>query len=104
MGIAWRAASATSCSRRLLKNGSAPTRSASARCCDEARESRLDLALVLAFRTMNLQPEARAAACASLRLGLGAGLFGLTSTAIKWRLGTSSCSSSSRLARARRRG
>src|SRR5947209_6641864 len=53
--MAWRDASATNCSRRLVKNGSAPTMSAPT-CSWTREEGGVDLAFAAGFQEMELQP------------------------------------------------
>jgi hypothetical protein len=96
--MASRAASATICCRRLVRNGSAPTRSASARRCRKVAKA-VSISLgTLALRTSNCRPSARAASSASLNVRADSGIFGFVIMAMTAALGTSSCSSPSALA------
>src|SRR6516162_8586104 len=62
------AASATICCRRLARNGSAETNSASARCCRKvAKPVSISLG-TLALRTSNFRPSVRAASSTSLNV------------------------------------
>src|SRR5262249_50719687 len=97
VGIACSAASATICSRRLKKNGSLPTRSAPTRFCTIAVNAASIPPGVVAVRTTSCSPMARAASCSSAGCRADSGLFGLERKATIVALGTSSCSSPSRL-------
>ena len=55
--MAWRAASATICSRRLLKNGSAATRSAPGPCLHDIRKGRFDLGLAAGVEDRDFFPD-----------------------------------------------
>ena len=88
------------CSRRLLKNGSGLTSSASGSSWASAAKAASISPSVLAFSTLELSaPSARAAACdVSQSDAVAVGLLGLTRKAIVAAVGTSSRSSSSRFA------
>ena len=62
-GIASRVASATICWRRLVKNGSPPTRSAPARRCRKVAKAVLISLGVLALRISSCRPSVREASC-----------------------------------------
>src|SRR5262249_39912650 len=57
--MAWRAASATSCERRALKNGSAATTSAPARCPRRGAKAAPESFSVEAFTTLSCHPSGR---------------------------------------------
>ena len=94
MAIACRVASATSCSRREMKNGSGRTKSAPA-CRWTAAKAGSNSASVPAVITWSCRPTARAVSCISVVLITVFGLFGFTRKATVAAVGTSSQSSSS---------
>src|SRR6516162_5234556 len=84
MGTAWRAAMLASCSRRLTKNTSWPTKRASGRSRTKVANASLISRLVLALRTWICNPTARAAGSRSLNVvSVFKTLAGLTSTATR---------------------
>src|ERR1700730_4102749 len=93
-----RAASTTSCSRRLLKKGDAQTSSAPAPCCVSVANAAFNSPSTLARRTTNCTPRLVAASRTSCSWVSAAEKFGWTSTATVVALGTISCSSPSRFA------
>ena len=99
IGIACRAAMLASCTRRLLKNTSWPTNRASGRSRTKVAKAASISRLVLVVRTWTSNPMARAAGSKSLNVVSAlVTLAGLTSTATRAALGTSSRRSSSRFA------
>src|SRR3984893_5040847 len=91
-------ASATSRSRLVSKNGSAPTKSAATCCGASAAKAVSILSSVPPSRTTRLCPSARAASCTSLICTCPTNVFGFTSSAATGAPGTSSCSSPRRFA------
>src|SRR5262249_10216228 len=91
--MVWRAANATIRSRRLLKNGSAPTSNAPGRACTISAKALSISASLLALKITTCFPIARAAASDSRALTTAGAKFGLTSMAIVEAVGTTSCSS-----------
>src|SRR5262245_36526801 len=96
MGTAWRAAMLASCSRRLTKSTSWPTKRASGGSRTKVANASLISRLVLALRTWICNPTARAAGSRSLNVvSVFRTLAGLTSTATRAAPGTNSRRSSS---------
>jgi hypothetical protein len=98
MGIPGRDAKLASCTRRLVKNGSLVTKSASGRRSAKVAKAASISRLVLALRTVVCSPIARAAGSMSRSVVSASGPVGLTSTAIRATAGTSSRRSSNRFA------
>ena len=96
--IAWRAASATSCSIRLLKKASLPTSNAPVRASTKLTKAASIWRSVPAFNIWTFTPMARAAASTSPILSSNTGLFGFSRKPIVAMLGTNSCNSASALA------
>src|SRR5215831_8723927 len=94
-GIAWRAASATSCSMRLLKKGSLPTSSAPVRTWTRLTKALSISRSVLAFNICTFSPTTGAAASTSLVVMSNIGLFGFSRKPIVSVLGTRSRNSAS---------
>jgi hypothetical protein len=85
----------SSFSRRLRKNPSAVTNSASTRCATKVAKAVLMSPSLLTLRTWRPSPSTFAAACRSLIWGSANGDIGFASTPIIIALGTSSYSNSS---------
>ena len=98
-GRAWRDARWTNWTSRLTKKGSGLTKSASGRSRTKESNPASISRLVLALRTRICSPMARAAGVTSLKVDSAVvALAGLTSTATRVAVGTSSRKSSSRFA------
>ena len=97
MGTTWRVARVASCTRRLVRKGSRPTKSASGRSRTKLAKAALISWLLLASRIWICNPIARAAGSRSFRaISVDAVFDGLRSTSTRAAVGNSSRRSSNR--------